>query len=413
METRSNSGLISEAVPEQIQTAPRRAAIAMFAVLLGSYVINAMDRQLFPLLVPEVRRQYGFSLADVGLLSTVFTLGMALAGLPTGYLLSRFSRKTVLQAGIALFSVCTVLTVMAFGFSDMLLYRAATGIGEAMQLTILLAIGANYFAACRAAAVGSVNFSFGIGAIISPILGGALLSVYKSWQVPLVFFGLLGFVAIVVISLTVRPWFTESQASAGERVDGGGAQTLMNRNTILLTAMSIIGGFVIYGYLGMYPAFLRESLRYSPTTTGTVISLYGLGALSSIGGGWLGDHFSPRLVLGSAFLLAAVLGFLMFNGSGAVLPQVMLSFGWGIVVSGIIYVNLGGYHVKSLRRALASRGSGIFVTSLYGSASVAGYVMGSLATQGGWAVAGTIQLTLLSLVAALLALALRADQMSV
>jgi len=176
METRSNSGLISEAVPEQIQTAPRRAAIAMFAVLLGSYVINAMDRQLFPLLVPEVRRQYGFSLADVGLLSTVFTLGMALAGLPTGYLLSRFSRKTVLQAGIALFSVCTVLTVMAFGFSDMLLYRAATGIGEAMQLTILLAIGANYFAACRAAAVGSVNFSFGIGAIISPILGGALLS---------------------------------------------------------------------------------------------------------------------------------------------------------------------------------------------------------------------------------------------
>src|SRR5437867_6466957 len=72
--------------PEQIQTetavtapkqAPRRAAIAMFGLLLASYVINAMDRQLFPLLVPEVRRQYNFSLSDVGLLSTVFTLGMA------------------------------------------------------------------------------------------------------------------------------------------------------------------------------------------------------------------------------------------------------------------------------------------------------------------------------------------------
>ncbi len=143
------------------------------------------------------------------------------------------------------------------------------------------------------------------------------------------------------------------------------------------------------------------------------MSLYGLGALGSIGGGWLGDRFSPRLVLSVAFFFAAILGFLMFNGSGAVLPQVMLSFGWGIVVSGVIYVNLGGYHVKSLRRALASRGSGIFVTSLYGSASVAGYAMGWLATQGGWALAGTIQLTLLSLVAALLALALRADQMSV
>ena len=412
METRSNPGLVSEAAPERIQTAPRRAAIAMFVVLLGSYVINAMDRQLFPLLVPEVRRQYGFSLSNVGLLSTVFTLGMAVAGLPTGYLLSRFSRKTVLEAGIVLFSACTVLTVMAFGFSDMLIYRAATGVGEAMQLTILLAIAANYFATYRAAAVGSVNFSFGVGAIISPILGGALLSVYKSWQVPLVFFGVLGFLAILVISLTVRPWFTESHARGGERADRGGASTLVNRNTIVLTAMSVIGGFVIYGYLGMYPAFLREGLRYSPTTTGTVMSLYGLGALGSIGGGWLGDRFSPRLVLGLAFLFAAALGFLMFNGSGAVLPQVMLSFGWGIVVSSIIYVNLGGYHVKSLRRSLASRASGIFVTSLYGSSSVAGYVMGWIATQGGWAAAGTIQLSVLSLVAATLALALRPDQMS-
>ena len=143
------------------------------------------------------------------------------------------------------------------------------------------------------------------------------------------------------------------------------------------------------------------------------MSLYGLGALVSIGGGWLGDRFSPRLVLGIAFFFAAVLGFLMFNGSGAVLPQVMLSFGWGVVVSGVIYVNLGGYHVKSLRRTLASRGSGIFVTSLYGSASVAGYVMGWIATQAGWAAAGMLQLSFLSLIAAILALALRPDQMSV
>ena len=147
---------------------------------------------------------------------------------------------------------------------------------------------------------------------------------------------------------------------------------------------------------------------------GSIFSAFVLGyALVQIPGGWLGDRFSPRLVLGTAFLFAAVIGFLMFNGSGAVLPQVILSFGWGIVVSGVIYVNLAGYHVKSLRGTLTNRGSGVFVTSLYGSASVAGYVMGWIATQGGWAAAGTIQLTLLSLIAATLALALRPDQMSV
>src|SRR3984893_5918753 len=140
----------------------------MFGVLLASYAINAMDRQLFPLLLPDVRRQYGFSLAGVGFLSTIFTLGMAVAGLPTGYFLMRFSRKTVLQVGIALFSAGTLLTVIARGFSDMLIYRAATGIGEAMQLTVLLAVAVNYFVDHRAAALGSVNFTFGFGAIVSP-----------------------------------------------------------------------------------------------------------------------------------------------------------------------------------------------------------------------------------------------------
>jgi len=401
-----------EVAPAPPQSGARGLALAMFCVLLASYVINAMDRQLFPMLVPEVRREYSFSLADVGLLSTVFTFGMAVAGLPTGYLLARFSRKSVLQVGIALFSVCTALTVLASGFSDMLMYRAATGIGESMQLTILLAIAANYFIKHRSAALGSVNFSFGIGAIISPILGGMLLSVYQSWRVPLLIFALLGFVAIAAISFAVRPWFTESSSAASQHMDLGGASNLVNRNTILLTLMSVIGGLVIYGYLGMYPTFLREGLRYSPAAAGSVMSLYGLGALVSIGGGWLGDRFSPRIVLTAAFFTSAVLGYLLFHTSGAMLPQMILSFSWGVVVSGIIYVNLGGYLVKSLGSSLASRGTGIFVTSLYGSASVAGYVMGWIATYAGWATAGAIQFSLLCLIAGSLALALRPDKMS-
>jgi len=371
-----------------------------------------MDRQLFPLLVPEVRRQYGFSLAGVGFLSTIFTLGMALAGLPTGYLLVRFSRKTVMQVGIALFSAGTLLTVIARGFPDMLIYRAATGIGEAMQLTVLIAIAVNYFVSHRAAALGAINFSFGLGAIVSPILGGALLSAYRSWQAPMAVFGLLGFLAIAVIGLSVDPWFTESETVTYEREDRGGAPTLVNRNTMLLTVMSLIGGLVMYGYLGMYPAFLREGLQYSPTTAGTVMSFYGLGALGSIAGGWLGDRFSPRLVLSSTFFCAAALGYLLFHGSGAFVPQAILSFLWGLIVSGVIYVNLAGYHAKALRSSLASRASGIFVTSLYGSAAVAGYLVGWIATYAGWPTAGEIQISLLSVVAGGLALALQPDQMS-
>jgi MFS transporter, DHA1 family, inner membrane transport protein len=176
--------------------------------------------------------------------------------------------------------------------------------------------------------------------------------------------------------------------------------------------MSLIGGLVIYGYLGMYPTFLREGLHYSSTAAGTVMGVYGLGALASIAGGWLGDRCSPRLLLCASFACAAGLGYLIFHGSAAFVVQLLLSFAWGVVVSGTIYVNLAGYHVKAVRGDLADRASGVFVTSLYGSAAAAGYLMGLIASQSGWVRAGEVQLFLLSLVGASLALALRPDKMS-
>jgi len=391
---------------------PRPYAGVAFGALLASYALNAMDRQLFPLLAPEVRREYGFSLEAIGFLATVFTLGMAGAGVVTGYLLTRFSRKTVLQIGIAVFSAGTALTVLSSGFFDMLVYRAATGIGEAMQLTVLLAIAVSYFASRRGAAVGAINFFFAVGAIIGPILGGVLITAYQSWRVPMVAFGLIGLAAMALVALTVKPWFSEAHVAPGGEIDRGGASTLLNRNTVVLTAMSAIGGLVIYGYLGMYPTFLREGLNYPPATAGTVMSIYGLGALASIGGGWLGDHFSPRLVLGGTFLGAAGLGYLLFHGSPLFVMQSSLSFMWGVVVSGILYVNLAAYHVKALHIGLAGRGSSIFVTSLYSSAGVAGYLMGWLAGRGGWVTAGDVQISLLSLTGAALALTLRPERIS-
>jgi DHA1 family inner membrane transport protein len=402
----------STANPGSGRAGTRASAISMYCVLLAAYAVNAADRQLFPLLAHDVRQQYGFSLADTGLLTTIFTLGLAMAGLPTGYLLARFPRRTVLLLGIGIFSTGTALIVFSVGFTDMLVYLGATGIGEAMQLTVMIAIAANYFVGYRAAAIGSMNVFFGIGAFAGPILGSNLLTTYGSWRASMIIFGLAGYVMILAIALTVRPWFTETGRAAEARTDLSGAPTLLNRNTILLTALSVLGGLVLYGFTGMYPTFLREGLHYSPKQAGVVAGFYGAGALLSIAGGWLGDRFSPRIVLSSAFFVVAGLGYLCFHGSGSILPQAILTCAYGAVGSGTIYVNLAGFHVKAVRSSLASRASGMFVTSLYATAAGAGYLMGGIAGHAGWAAAGEIQISLLGVIAGGLALALRPDQMA-
>jgi predicted MFS family arabinose efflux permease len=287
----------------------RTAALLMFALLLASYSLNAMDRQIFPLVAADVRREFGFSLAHAGLLSTIFTLGMAIAGVPTSLLLSRMSRKAAVMIGLAIFSIGTVLMTTAHSFTGMLLYRAMTGIGEAMQLTVILAIGTSYFRRLRSTAVGSINFAFGIGAIAGPAGGGAILAVRHSWRLPMVLFGLLGFVAIALIGGAVRPWLTEASALEEPAAERQAADCMRNHNTVLLTVLSLIGGMVIYGYLGMYPTFLREHLGFSPAVTGGVMGAYGLGVLSSIAGGWIGDRMSAQWVLGGGFAITALLGY--------------------------------------------------------------------------------------------------------
>src|SRR3982074_208267 len=119
------------------------ASIIFLVLLCLSYSINAADRQIFPTLLPAIRETFGYDLKTAGLLSTIFTLGLAIAGIPAGYLVDRSSRKAIILVAMVIYSLFTLATIYAYGFWDMVFYRAMTGVGEGMQMAALFAaIGA-------------------------------------------------------------------------------------------------------------------------------------------------------------------------------------------------------------------------------------------------------------------------------
>jgi len=394
------------------RTGTRTVAITMYCVLLLSYVLMAADRYLFPVIAPYVRREFGFSPALTGLLTTIFTLGLGVGGLTTGYILARLSRKSVMLVGIAIFSGATALTSVTHGFWGMLFCLAAQGIGMAMLATSMFSLAASYFRTYKAAAIGSVNFCYGIGGFVGSSLAGVMLTKYGNWRAPMIAFGLFGFVMIAIIAVSVRSWFSETRGATSGRVTTGGAESLWNRNSVLLTILCLIHGLSMYGFLGGYASFLQENLHYTPTRAGVVVGFFAIGALASIAGGWLGDRFSPRIVLSVAYVCIAVLGYLFFQMTPSPVTREILTCLYGVVGSAVLYVSLAAYHVRSLRNTLASKGSGMFVTSLYGGAAFGGYLIRALATHGGWLFAGVIQMSLLCAVGAVLALALRPSEMN-
>src|SRR6202521_6182270 len=124
----------------------------------------------------------------------------------------------------------------------MLVWLVAQGSGMPMLATSMLALAAIYFSGDRSAAIGSVNFCYGIGGFLGPYLAGKLRQSYNTGPAPMISFGAFGFVMVVLIAATVRPWFSETRRAVEVKADSGGAASLANRNTVILTILSVIHG---------------------------------------------------------------------------------------------------------------------------------------------------------------------------
>jgi MFS transporter, DHA1 family, inner membrane transport protein len=406
------------ATPSQLQSVAaaqsgaRTTAIAMFTLLLVAYTLMAADRYLISMLGPDIRDALGLSLRQMGTLTTIFTLGIALAGLPSGALIAKTSRRTVLLLGIALFSVATLLFTQATGFVSMFVLIVMQGAGMSFLATSMFALSASYFSHARVAALGIVNVCFGLGSFIGPWAIGNIRASTGTWQSPMFVFGLVGIALAVLSALVVRSWFTETKGSAAQGEHTGGADSLLNRNTIIFSILSVLYGLTVYGYLGLYPTFLRDVIQLTPAEVGSIMPFFGLGSLTAFFAGQIGDRFPTKIVLSSGLLVLVVLGYFLYLPGLSITTYKIMALLVGIFGAAIVYTNLTGGHIKALRRSLANKGSSMFISSVYTGGALGGLVMGSMVESWGWERAGQVQVSLLALISLLLVLGVRPSEFS-
>ncbi|MFJ4240377.1 MFS transporter [Streptomyces iakyrus] len=370
-----------------------------FLLIVLSYMVNAMDRQVFPPLLPNIRQEYGFSLEQGGLLATNFTLGMALAGLPAGYLLDRFRRKTVLLASIVIYSLGTMATPLATGFADMTLYRVVSGFGEGMQSAAIFAAMGAFFAHRRGLAFGVIGVGYSVGVFIAPLIGVELMSMHGTWHSPFYLFGTAGLLIAAASLFLVKTGLTETSVEkvVSTRTYEYMPASAYNRNTIALTVHAVVSGVAIYGFLGLYPTYLISSLHYSPEQAALAMSLLGFGGMTAILGGWLGDRVNQRNLLIISLLAVSVISVCIYETRAAVGVQCVFAFLMGAFGLGFIYPNTNSAIQRAVRPTQIGRASGLFVTGYYGPAAFSGLLFAALVDSFGWSRAGMLQVTVLPL----------------
>lgn len=379
-----------------------RAAVIGLAVLCVSYMLNAMDRQVFYPLVPPIREEFGFSLDQAGLLATGFTLGLALTGLPAGYLLDRMSRRTIVVASVVVYSLGTVAIPLASGFADMAVYRLISGVGEGVQATAIYAIIGAFFFHRRALAAGFIGLAFGLGVFLGPVIGQALVAAGGTWRTPFFVFGLAGLVMAAVLVFAVPRSMSEALAGRAGTADTASYDHVpaspYNRGTLGFGITSAVSGLVFYGFLGLYPTFLREQLGFGPGEAALAASLVGFGAMTALPVGWLADRVDQRLLLAVGFIGSSLTALLAYQVADGVAAQYVLAFLMGTFASGVLFTNCSTALQRAVRPEHVGRGAGLFILTYYLAAAVSGLVFARLVAGLGWAGAGLVQLTVLPVV---------------
>ncbi|WP_242124261.1 MFS transporter [Sphingobium sp. Sx8-8] len=207
------------------------AAWLSLLLIIILYVVSFVDRHIIALLVEPIKHDLGLSDAQIGLLQGMaFSITYALAGLPIGWLVDRYSRRTIIFCGIVGWSIAAMTTGLSRNFWQMFAARAGVGVGEATLAPAGLSLISDLFPRERLATALSFytagsniggGLAFMIGGLVvgglaaSPTVEAPLFGTIASWQAVFMIVGAPGLLFAFLV-LAIR------EPRRGARTQGDG-----------------------------------------------------------------------------------------------------------------------------------------------------------------------------------------------
>ena len=190
-------------------------------VLMLVYVFNFIDRQILTILAEDIKADLNLSDGDLGFLAgTAFAVFYAIFGIPLGRLADKWQRIRMISIGLGFWSLMTVLSGTAKGFSSLAIFRFGVGIGEASATPAAYSILYDYFPPkVRTTVLAVYNSGLYIGMGCGLFLGGSILDAWnnawpdsnsaplglKGWQAAFMAVGLPGLLLALWVSTLKEP----------------------------------------------------------------------------------------------------------------------------------------------------------------------------------------------------------------
>ncbi len=174
---------------------PSSVPLRIFAICLTSVTITVHYTNYGPL-IPTLRGDLHVDSSQVGLLSTLLFLGLAVAYIPAGALIDRYGSRPVLLGSTITSALGGILLPLFPNFSWLLACRAVIGLGLGGSFVAGAHIAANlgkHSSLGQGLYGGFIQVGTGLGLLVTP-----LLLAQFGWRGAFLCWGLLGLAGVVV-----------------------------------------------------------------------------------------------------------------------------------------------------------------------------------------------------------------------
>jgi FSR family fosmidomycin resistance protein-like MFS transporter len=372
----------TQTIPKPI-TAAAVASSTVFPILLSisfSHLLNDSIQSLIPSIYPVVKKSFGLTFAQVGLITFTFQVSASLLQPFVGNYTDRHPKPFSLAAGMTFTLVGLIFLSLANSFSAVLMSVGLIGIGssifhpEASKVAYMASGGK------RGLAQSIFQVGGNAGSALGPLLAAMIIVPYGRSHI--LYFGVLAMVAILVLS-AIGNWYKKNlhliqlkSASIEGRSTPRLSKNKVTSSVVILLLLIFSKYFYLASMTSYFTFYLMNKFGVSVQTSQIHLFIFlAAVAAGTVIGGPLGDRFGRKYVI-----WFSILGVAPFT---LLLPHVNLF--WTTILSVVIGLILSSafsailVYAQELMPGKVGMISGLFFGFAFGMGGIGSAVLGLLA----------------------------------